>query len=450
MMIRHALPYAFLSLVLPHAGLAQRPASAVRGVVFDSLRGRPLRNAFVTVSDGRAISTDDRGRFRFDSLPLGTQTFTVQHAVLDSIGLSGLTARKTVVEGDNEVRLAVPSFRTVWGVACGDRRPPSDSGIVYGTVRSAGDGAPVADAAVELTWSDLLMDRRRHTIVERHYRIETRTNQTGGYAICGVALDLGLGLRATRDSSASGKIVLLPVDLRVQRHDLVIGPIAPDTSSRGAIAGIVTDASGQPLAGARVELDSTIQDRTNADGRFELRGIPAGTRQLHIAAIGARPADPIVDVSLGETSQIGVRLDKAVVLPGMVTSAPGDRMRRFAAEFAERRARGFGYSMDSTDIVRYDQFVDVLRSVPSLNVTLGSSVLTLAVPDGKGGTCPPRVMIDGAEAMFGHLLDLYPREVAGLEVYPRASHIPERFVPIGIQPECGMVLVWTKYGMKNR
>jgi hypothetical protein len=35
-------------------------------------------------------------------------------------------------------------------------------------------------------------------------------------------------------------------------------------------------------------------------------------------------------------------------------------------------------------------------------------------------------------------------------VYPRAAHIPARFVPPGFQPECGMILVWTKYGLKNR
>ena len=52
--------------------------------------------------------------------------------------------------------------------------------------------------------------------------------------------------------------------------------------------------------------------------------------------------------------------------------------------------------------------------------------------------------------MFGHLLDLFPREVAGIEVYPTAAHVPMKYARVGIQPECGMILVWTKYGFRNR
>jgi hypothetical protein len=101
-------------------------------------------------------------------------------------------------------------------------------------------------------------------------------------------------------------------------------------------------------------------------------------------------------------------------------------------------------------MLKYDQFVSVLRDVPSLNVQYRGAALTLSFPDGKGRSCPPDVLIDGAVAGFGNLLDLFPKEVGGLEVYPRAAHIPAKFVPPGIQPQCGMILVWTKYGLRNR
>src|SRR5690348_13886915 len=76
-------------LALPAYAIAQRPVVPVRGVVFDSLRGQPLRNAFVIMAGGHTINTDDLGRFRFDSVVPGAYTFTVHHAVLDSIGFSG-------------------------------------------------------------------------------------------------------------------------------------------------------------------------------------------------------------------------------------------------------------------------------------------------------------------------------------------------------------------------
>src|SRR5262249_22946364 len=94
---------------------AVQRAASMRGTVFDSLRGRPLANAFVTVAGvNGASATDSKGRFRFDSVPPGVYTVTAQHPVLDSIGLSGLAARATVEAGGSDVQLAVPSFETLW------------------------------------------------------------------------------------------------------------------------------------------------------------------------------------------------------------------------------------------------------------------------------------------------------------------------------------------------
>jgi len=60
------------------------------------------------------------------------------------------------------------------------------------------------------------------------------------------------------------------------------------------------------------------------------------------------------------------------------------------------------------------------------------------------------VLIDGAPATNGHLLGLFPHEIAGLEVYATSAHVPSRFARVGIQSQCGMILVWTKYGFRNR
>src|SRR5437868_1769533 len=91
---------AACGLVRQVAGQApMRPvvSGPVRGVVFDSVRGRPLRDAFVSINGGtQSTTTDERGRFRFDSVSGGVRTFTVQHASLDSLGFSGLTKRATI------------------------------------------------------------------------------------------------------------------------------------------------------------------------------------------------------------------------------------------------------------------------------------------------------------------------------------------------------------------
>jgi hypothetical protein len=189
--------------------------------------------------------------------------------------------------------------------------------------------------------------------------------------------------------------------------------------------------------------------RSDSAGRFTLPRVPAGTRQVEALAIGSASVVASADVVPHGTTSIAVTLPKAVTLETMRTVAERN-VRVFAAEFEARRKLGFGYVRDSSEILKYDQFVNVLRDVPGLNVQYRSSTLTISVPDGKGSACPPDVVIDGARAGFGNLIDLSPKEIGGVEVYPRAAHIPPRFVAPGIQPQCGMILVWTKYGLKNR
>ena len=450
-MKRRALPHALLAaLALPALATAQRPLVPVHGFVFDSLRSRPLRNAFVVMAGGQTISTDEHGRFVFDSVAPGVYTFTVHHAVLDTIGVPGLSRHATITDGENEVRLAVPSFATLWRAACGHGRAPSDSGIIYGTVRDIRTGIAVRDAAVALTWNDLLLDRTTHRVVERHYRVDTRTNASGGYAICGVVPDLTVRLRASTDSTASGVIALAPDRIRVQRHDLAVGPVRADSASRGTITGVVTGTEAEPILGAHVRIDTLPDAVTDGEGRFTLTRVPTGSVQFDVLSLGVEPATRIVEVMPGETTHVAVKLQTIVTLDGVRTTASAAMSRVFAAEFTLRRNSGFGYSMDSTTIVRYPQFVNVLQTVPSLTVRLRSSTLSITVPDGKGGECAPDVLIDGAPATNGHLLGLFPNEIAGLEVYPTSAHVPARFARAGIQDQCGMILVWTKYGFRNR
>ncbi|MEQ1693707.1 MAG: carboxypeptidase regulatory-like domain-containing protein, partial [Gemmatimonas sp.] len=93
-------------------------AARVEGIAYDSLAKRALRNAFIAVTGtSRSTTSDDKGRFRLDSVPEGPQQFTMQHAVFDTLGLSGVSARVLVQQKTPRVTLAVPSFETLWRVA---------------------------------------------------------------------------------------------------------------------------------------------------------------------------------------------------------------------------------------------------------------------------------------------------------------------------------------------
>jgi len=447
---RHLTLSVACTLIGLHPVAAQRAMARVRGVVFDSLRGRPLGNASVSIAAGAdhfTINTDPSGRFEFDSVPPGTHIITARHALLASIGLPGLSTKAVVTETGSDINLSVPSFASMWRVACGDRRPPRDSGIVYGTIRDAESSRPIANASVEVSWSDFVLQQQK--IRDRRWHIDTRSNSAGGYAVCGVPTDIATQLHTHGETGAAESGVLdLPVGAtRVQRRDLLIAD--NDTSSRGRLRGTVIDHLGAIVTDAVIRVDSSSEGRTDSTGAFELTRVPAGTREVKVLAIGAEPMILVTDVLPRETTTLAVQLRPVYTL-NTVTTTGTRGARVFASEFDVRRKSGFGYTQDSTAIARYPQFVNALRSFPSLNVQQRPTSLIITVPNGKVGDCQPDILIDGARATFNHLLDLMSNEIGGVEVYTHAAHIPSRFVPAGIQPQCGMILVWTKYGFRNR
>ena len=442
---------AVLAAVASHAANAQtaRKPVSVRGIAFDGLRGQPIRNARVTlVGDSLVATTDSRGRFHFDGVMPGVHTFAMKHATLDSLGVTGLSARANIVTGDEEVKLSVPTFDALWAAACGGR-VPKDSGFVYGTVRDAEDRAPVIGASIDVVWTDLSLDKRRG-VVQRRWRSRTKTDSTGSYVVCGVAPKQWLSVQASRASLTSASIDLAPSELRVQRRDLLIGPGTPsDSTQRGSVIGRVTDAGGGPFAAARILFDGESAYRSGDDGRFAIPHAPAGTHQLEISAIGMLPVVTTVDIGVHDTAVVAAQLVASNVLNGVeVNAARGGRM--MAAEFDQRRRAGRAFVLDSTQIIKSRTLPNALTSVPSTVIDNRGGLLNISMPSNRGGSCTPTVRIDGSEGAFGHLVDLHPDEVAAVEVYVRPTMIPAQFYKGGDPPTCGMILVWTKYGFKIR
>jgi len=268
--------YAAIPAIALFAG-SMRAQVAVRGVAYDSVRGRPLAGAFVSVAGSELTAiTDSTGRFRLDNVTPGPHTFTLQHAALDSIGFFGLTSKVTVTGTPADVVIALPSFATIWRAVCGPGKAASDSAIVYGTVSDAVRHTPVAGATVDLTWMELTADKKTG-VAQRRWRNQTRTDARGGYAACGVPLDVGLRVQAVTDSSASGEVDLLPGELRVQRRDLSVGPVrSGGAAPHGTIAGMVTQPDGRPAANARIVMTDAPEVRSARDGRFIVHGNDRG------------------------------------------------------------------------------------------------------------------------------------------------------------------------------
>ena len=454
----HATPYYLVVATVALAATTVRgqPSGSrtrvpVRGIAYDSLRFGPLAGARVTLGGVRVTTADSRGRFLFDTVTPGVYVLTAEHAALDSIGFSGLTTRSVIRDDGKELRIATPSFRTLWSIACDRGPPPNDIGLLFGTVRDVASDDPVGGADVRLTWADVGVGEKKKVMRER-WVAQTLSDSTGSYVVCGVPVDIGLRVQATHDSSASGAIDLPPtvsrVVSRVQRRDLLIGPPATISSSLGTVAGLVTGPDGQPVPYARVFVDGLPEVPAGAEGRFVVHNVPAGTRQLEVLALGAVPAVRTVDVRPRDTAVVSIPMTRAVTLRGVnVTGRSG---RVVAAEFDARRKSGFGYVMDSTQIGVNTRFVNALATSPSLGIEFRGSTIELSLPSDRGGSCSPYLRIDDVPAPYGSLIDLAPEDVAAFEVYARGLSVPMRFLPDATKPVCGMVLVWTKYAFRVR
>lgn len=448
----HRLPHFLVAIAIGIAccsGLAAQDATVqVRGVAYDSVRGVPLAGAVVTMAgDARTVLTDGRGRFSLDGVTRGVHTFSAQHAILDSLGFTGITARATVTDGRDEIRIAGPSFATLWHSVCGPTKVPKDSGFVYGTVRDADTQRPVPNATVDLTWLDLRVDRSRH-ISESRYRAQTQSDRGGNYYICGVPRETGTRIRAATDAAASGLVDLASGDTRVQRRDLSIGAASDSGAVHfGVVAGLVADTGGRPIADARVVVDGAAELRSAADGRFVVKGVPVGTRQVEVLSIGMSPVISVVDVSPVDTASVLATMRKITTLDVVrVTASPA--VRRLVRDLDERRASGFGYIRDSTQIATHGTMVSVLFEFPNVQVNrrgaAGEFVVTM--PGTGAARCLANVVIDGQKSDYQELNFLRPTDIAVLEVYPRRMSLPMQFVRFD---DCGAIVVWTKWAFPS-
>jgi hypothetical protein len=358
--VRRVVNLGLLAFVASYAN-AQSPARTVpvTGIAYDSLRGAPLRAAFVSVAGaGLSTSSDSFGVFRFDLAP-GAYTISMLHPAFDSLGLSGTSVRAIVSDGRDTIRLLLPSFASLWRIACGASAAPKDSGLVFGTVRTAEDQRPVGGATVVATWIDVGYDRAGG-VSERRWHSTVASDSTGGFALCGMPPDEPVRVVATKDSAAAGTIELRPSVRRVQRRDLMMASGADSPAARGVVAGVVRDPAGAPIAGARVVTEGAAEVRSGSDGHFVLSDVPIGTREVDVLFVGSQPMAAGVDVLPHDTAMVDVVLQKVTTLPTVNVTALSIRQRRLD-DLQERMKSKMGQFIDSTMIERYATFGEAVH-----------------------------------------------------------------------------------------
>lgn len=435
--------------------------ATLHGVVLDSIRQQALSKAIVAVEGTTRVAlADAAGNYRIDSIPAGRYRISISHPVLDTLGMTVMTAPMVMRPGETiELDLATPSPARIVSLRC----PPGllqrfGPAALMGQVYDPDSLKAAVGAKVQLVYQETLLGFKGQPVVR-----DAIVDSTGNYKICGLPAPVSGKLQVFRNGSSTGQVevdVQGPLGLRSLTIAAVQVATVTDTSGKtrrllsgsSRLTGRVLNKAGGPIQSARISIEGAAPVAiTNERGEFTLDSLPSGTQTVEVRKIGYAAAEKPVELSARVSAQTTITLDVAELAPVRIV-AGSDRVLEDLG-FADRKRRGLGTFLDGEKIAREAvRFTDAMRTVPGLRVAPagnGRSVLTNS-RDPVGGCVMTWVdNVVWREMTPGDIDDfVQPSEVRAVEVYT-SSNTPPQFQMAG-QTSCATVVVWTNRYVNRR
>ncbi|HUQ18086.1 MAG TPA: carboxypeptidase-like regulatory domain-containing protein [Gemmatimonadaceae bacterium] len=446
---------------------AQTPAPAsgfavVEGVAIDSLHQDFLRGAVLTVEGAasRAV-TDSLGRYRLDSVPPGVRRIEVIHPLLDTVGVTLVTAPLQLAAGQR-LRLVVstPSIETILAMKCTTGERSIGPVVLIGTVAYAETETPAAKAKVSLAWVEHEVTRKSVAAIAREKSADVGAD--GRFRICGLPADVSGSLIAALGADSTSA-----VDVHVQGALGVVGLVLPEprespaaTNARATLTGRVLDIGGRGLARARVAVDAdTSYALTGSDGRFTIHNLHTGTRLVSVRRLGFEPTQLPVDLHATKPSDVTIRMGEFVPQLDPVTIRAARETRALQqVGFVRRKQIASGFFMTPEEIEKRNAFdvTDLLRAAPMLRMSSSARGTVVAgrtprVNVGAGNTTSfsnscVSYFVDGVHWNGSDVNDFVTAtDIAAIEVYAK-TFTPAKF-RTGFD-DCETVVIWTKQKVK--
>ena len=474
--IRSRSPYLVLCLasVVATVSLAAQSApppiyASVRGYVADSVRGGALAGAFLELlPTGRQALTNDRGEFRIDSIPPGSDyRIHVAHAMLDTIGIALTTPAFSLKAGDVlELNLGVPSPARLVTMFCTPGMRARGASALVGFVRDPDTGASIDSVTVSLVYDDDVGGFAKRPVIR-----VAKLDSTGRYKICGLPARMSGRVQLVRNGTHSAEIPVAtdassPLALRSMGMSLSTQHIAAGKDSAGKairllhgsaqVTGRVLSPSGTPIAGARVQMDETAAAAvTGADGRFTLDSVPTGTQTVSVRKLGYSVTDKAVEVSLNTPTPIAVVMQNYIPTLEAVVSVAQRDIDKEKIGFTRRKRSGMGIYREGDEIPRNtSSLATALASIPGIridrNPSLGSDGMTITAATGGPNACMSFV-VDGVpwreDSGSSSISDyVRPEELQAIELYS-ATTVPPEFT-LG-SSNCQVLVMWTSRRIRS-
>lgn len=343
---------------------------------------------------------------------------------------------------------------------------PAAGQSVEGRVTESQAGQPVAGARVILIDSANAIVARAETDTAGAFAL--RAPAAGEYRLRAERV----GLRPTLTRAvplAEGETVA--VEVRMGAEPVVLDTAVAGVQRRTGISGrVLDDATGLPVAGARVSLLTTRGERvsrglTDSLGHFHIRVPRAAGFHLRADRVGFRQAtSAVLTVMPDDTVRVELRMSARSVLLAPLTVVAASRQvvrDHHLAGFEWRRDKqAWGRFLGPDEIKPLNPFhaSDILQHVPFVRVetvhgsegSVFDRVVTLPVrmaTTTSGSRCVPNLYVDGWPVAMstGLTLDQLVRgsSVAAVEVYESPVTAPGEF-PARFNPFCGVIVIWTQ------
>lgn len=385
--------------------------ATLTGVVFDSIRGRPLAGARVSLA-GTADSTrtDAEGRFTLPHLTEGVYALAFDHPRLDSLHFVPEAALVTVVPPQELRRdLAIPSVASILATPCHTAQG-SAVGAAVGHVTDRAAGEPLPGVPLFATWEVPGSTDTGHAAAV--------SDDGGGYRFC----ELPVGARVRIVARLEGDSAVAQAEPRQgvpQLNDLALAAPAELVARREAeqrerthvVVRLIDAGTSRPIVGAKVSLGGSSRELTTGrNGELALDVAPgtysvafnhpvygAGTARLTVTGRGRPQYDirlPRRTVTLEPLRVVAQR-----VYPGYFDPrSRGRHLNLIAREEIERRA-GAG---------NVGGLVRTLPGVQVLELTYRGTGMVMdvciqdrtAIPD-EVRQCPARVAVALDDVVIG-------------------------------------------------
>jgi phosphoribosylcarboxyaminoimidazole (NCAIR) mutase len=469
--IRRLVLLAGALLLRPAAPLAAQGAAPARieGIVFDSLKGRPLAGATVTVMQVTPAPqqyftavTDAAGRYRVDSLVAGRFRIDFSTPFLDSLEIQFPQRELALAAGEPaRVDFATPSRGTLSRAACPGIALSRGRGAIVGQVVDADNEAPMGGATVVVSWVDLAVDLRAMKASSQERNASVVADSLGRYRLCGLPTDSYIVLQVQQRGKAGTPIrSMVAEDAGVMVRNLSLSAAAArdfatadsvpatatDTATRtltgtASVSGVVRTPDGAPVSEAQVRvLDAAGTARTDAAGHFSLANLPAGTQLLEVRRVGFLITQQALELRGGRGVTADVRLARIVTLDSVRIVAQRVRLQEFERRARKETATGTILREEQIEKLRPSETSDIVRNM--LGFTLVGHGIDAKLRSTRGitsfsGPCDANVVIDGQQHQGINLIS--PQSIAGIEVYRGAAGAPLEY-----DSSCGVVVIWTK------